>query len=57
MAKITFIQPDGASQTVEAEEGLTVMEAAKLARQAAAEQVRLLEAPGAAGTSTITPTS
>ncbi len=31
------------------------MEAAKLARQAAAEQVRLVEAPGAAGTSTITP--
>jgi ferredoxin, 2Fe-2S len=30
MAKITFIQPDGPSQTVEAEAGLTVMEAAKL---------------------------
>lgn len=30
MAKITFIQPDGQSQTVEAEPGLTVMEAAKL---------------------------
>lgn len=30
MAKITFIQPDGASQTVEAEAGLTVMEAARL---------------------------
>ena len=30
MAKITFIQPDGASQTVEAENGLTVMEAAKI---------------------------
>ncbi|MGL4395504.1 MAG: 2Fe-2S iron-sulfur cluster-binding protein [Hyphomicrobium sp.] len=30
MAKITFVQPDGASQTVEAEVGLTVMEAAKL---------------------------
>lgn len=30
MAKITFIQPDGESQTVEAENGLTVMEAAKL---------------------------
>jgi ferredoxin, 2Fe-2S len=30
MAKITFIQPDGTSQTVEAEAGLTVMEAAKL---------------------------
>lgn len=30
MAKITFIQPDGASQTVDAEPGVTVMEAAKL---------------------------
>lgn len=30
MAKITFIQPDGTSQTVDAELGLTVMEAAKL---------------------------
>ena len=30
MAKITFIQPDGQSQTVEAEAGLTVMEAAKM---------------------------
>jgi ferredoxin, 2Fe-2S len=30
MAKITFIQPDGSSQTVEAEVGLTVMEAARL---------------------------
>ncbi len=30
MTKITFIQPDGESQTVEAENGLTVMEAAKL---------------------------
>jgi ferredoxin, 2Fe-2S len=29
MAKITFVQPDGRSQTVEAEPGLTVMEAAK----------------------------
>lgn len=29
MAKITFIQPDGSSQVVEAEAGLTVMEAAK----------------------------
>lgn len=29
MAKITFIQPDGASTTVEAEAGMTVMEAAK----------------------------
>jgi 2Fe-2S ferredoxin len=30
MAKITFIQPDGESQTVEAKSGMTVMEAAKL---------------------------
>lgn len=30
MAKITFIQPDGTSQTVTADPGLTVMEAAKL---------------------------
>lgn len=30
MAKITFVQPDGTSQTVEAEPGITVMEAAKL---------------------------
>jgi 2Fe-2S ferredoxin len=30
MAKITFIQPDGTSQAVEAEPGVTVMEAAKL---------------------------
>ena len=29
MAKITFIQPDGSSQVVDAEEGMTVMEAAK----------------------------
>lgn len=29
MAKITFIQPDGSSQAVEAENGVTVMEAAK----------------------------
>jgi 2Fe-2S ferredoxin len=29
MAKITFIQPDGTSQVVEAETGMTVMEAAK----------------------------
>ena len=29
MAKITFIQPDGTQTTVEAEAGLTVMEAAK----------------------------
>jgi 2Fe-2S ferredoxin len=31
MAKITFIQPDGSSQVVTAEPGLTVMEAAKMA--------------------------
>jgi ferredoxin, 2Fe-2S len=30
MTKITFIQPEGESQTVEAENGLTVMEAARL---------------------------
>ena len=30
MAKITFIQPDETSQTVEAKSGQTVMEAAKL---------------------------
>lgn len=30
MTKITFIQPDGKSQTVDADNGLTVMEAAKL---------------------------
>lgn len=30
MAKITFIQPDGATQVVEAASGVTVMEAAKL---------------------------
>jgi 2Fe-2S ferredoxin len=29
MAKITFIQPDGSSQTVTADNGMTVMEAAK----------------------------
>ena len=29
MAKITFIQPDGQSQTVVADAGMTVMEAAK----------------------------
>ncbi|KAB2910419.1 MAG: 2Fe-2S iron-sulfur cluster binding domain-containing protein [Hyphomicrobiaceae bacterium] len=29
MAKITFIQPDGTEQTVEAAPGMTVMEAAK----------------------------
>lgn len=31
MAKITFTQPDGTSQVVEAKAGQTVMEAAKLA--------------------------
>ena len=31
MAKITFIQPDGTQQVVDAEAGLTVMEAAKKA--------------------------
>ncbi len=30
MAKITFIQPDGTSQVVDAQSGVTVMEAAKL---------------------------
>lgn len=30
MVKITFVQPDGTSQIVEAQTGLTVMEAAKL---------------------------
>lgn len=30
MAKITFIQPDGSAQSVEASPGVTVMEAAKL---------------------------
>jgi 2Fe-2S ferredoxin len=29
MAKITFIQPDGAQDAVDAEDGMTVMEAAK----------------------------
>ncbi|HJU31327.1 MAG TPA: 2Fe-2S iron-sulfur cluster-binding protein [Hyphomicrobiaceae bacterium] len=29
MAKITFIQPDGTEQTVDADNGMTVMEAAK----------------------------
>lgn len=29
MAKITFIQPDGSSQTVDGDNGMTVMEAAK----------------------------
>lgn len=31
MVKITFVQPDGEAQSVEAQEGLTVMEAAKMA--------------------------
>ncbi len=30
MAKITYIQPDGGRHTIEAETGLTVMEAAKI---------------------------
>jgi 2Fe-2S ferredoxin len=30
MARITFIQPDGREQTVEAEPGMSVMEAAKM---------------------------
>ena len=30
MAKITFVQPDGSTQTVDAEPGVTVMEAAKI---------------------------
>ena len=30
MAKITYIQPDGSQQSVEAQPGVTVMEAAKL---------------------------
>jgi ferredoxin, 2Fe-2S len=30
MVKITFVQPDGTSQVVETEAGVTVMEAAKL---------------------------
>jgi 2Fe-2S ferredoxin len=30
MARITFIQPDGAEQTVDGEPGLTVMETAKM---------------------------
>lgn len=32
MPKITFVQPDGSQQTVEAKSGVTVMEAAKLNR-------------------------
>jgi 2Fe-2S ferredoxin len=38
MVKITFIQPDGSQQVVEAKAGMTVMEAAKL------EQVPGIEA-------------
>ncbi len=30
MAKITYVQPDGSRQTVDAQPGVTVMEAAKL---------------------------
>jgi ferredoxin, 2Fe-2S len=30
MAKITYIQPDGSAQTVDAQPGVTVMEAAKI---------------------------
>jgi ferredoxin, 2Fe-2S len=30
MARLTFIQPDGTEQTVEAQPGVTVMEAAKM---------------------------
>lgn len=37
MATITFIQPDGAQQAVEAEPGMTVMEAAKQADVAGIE--------------------
>jgi 2Fe-2S ferredoxin len=37
MVKITFIQPDGSSQVVEATPGHTVMEAAKLANVAGIE--------------------
>lgn len=37
MAKITFIQPDGESQTVDATTGITVMEAAKLSNIAGIE--------------------
>src|SRR5262245_38128065 len=37
MVKITFIQPDGASQTVEAEPGVTVMEAGKMTDVAGVE--------------------
>ena len=37
MAKITFIQPDGSQQVVEAAPGVTVMEAARLNRIAGIE--------------------
>ncbi len=37
MARITFIQPDGTSQTVQATAGQTVMEAAKLENVAGIE--------------------
>jgi ferredoxin, 2Fe-2S len=37
MAKITFVQPDGSQQTVEAAPGVTVMEAAKINRIAGIE--------------------
>lgn len=37
MAKITFIQPDGSQQSVEAKPGQTVMEAARLANIAGIE--------------------
>jgi ferredoxin, 2Fe-2S len=37
MAKITFVQPDGSQQTVEAADGVTVMEAAKVNRIAGIE--------------------
>lgn len=37
MAKITFIQPDGTQQVVEAAPGVTVMEAARLNRIAGIE--------------------
>ncbi|MBX9926167.1 MAG: 2Fe-2S iron-sulfur cluster binding domain-containing protein [Hyphomicrobiaceae bacterium] len=37
MAKITFVQPDGTSQTVDAKPGMTVMEAARLSNVAGIE--------------------
>jgi len=37
MAKITFIQPDGAEQVVEAKPGMTVMEAARQSNVAGIE--------------------